>query len=277
MPRPFSIVTIDAGELARHGDALDEIMSGESYSALIIRNVFAAPALATVVERLQRDDTALIGRASPYYTGKMFGRILPHERDLDGYFAECATFPDASRALFQGCGPDFQSRLEAVLAALAGGKPVELARTPDGRIYQAFSIREMLPGAFIDVHYENEAFDAPPMQPLLEQLDAPQQLSAYLALAVPESGGELYVYPLRGSDPETAAIRQLDRTAESTYAQLAAIAPPSALTTGVGDLLIFDAGRHFHRVTPIGGRRSRWTMGSFVGRARTGDRYLYFS
>src|SRR5262249_52994504 len=205
------------------------------------------------------------------------GRILPHEHDMEGYFTESAAFPEESRALFRGLGVDFTARLENVLTTLAGSKPVQLAHTPDGRLYQAFSIREMLPGAFIDVHFENEAFDAPPMQPLLALLDGPQQLSAYLALSVPDEGGELTVYPLRGSDPEAAAIRTLDRTAESTYACIEAIAPPAVLNTAVGDLLVFDAGRHFHRVTRIGGQRARWTMGSFLALSRTRDRYLYFS
>jgi hypothetical protein len=277
MIRPFRIVEIEAADIDQHGNALDEINSGESYSALIVRHVFSAAAMGAVVARLERGETALIGRDSPYYTGRMFGRILPHERDLDAYFAESGVFPEESQALFHGLGPDFKGRLEEVLTALAGGKVVRLARTPDGRMYQPFSIREMLPGAFIDVHFENEAFDAPPMQELLEQLDGPEQLSAYLALAVPEEGGELSVYPLRGTDPQAAAIRALDRTAESTYAEIQAIAPRAVLNTGVGDLLIFDAGRHFHRVTRVGGRRSRWTMGSFLALSRTRDAFLYFS
>lgn len=277
MVRAFRIVDTDADDVGSHRDALDEMMSGESFSALIVHNVFPLPVMAAVVERLERGETALVGRDSPYYTGRMFGRILPHEQDLDGYFAEAAAFPAESRALFRELGPDFKTRLEEVLALLAGGKPVQLAQTGDGRSYQAFSIRQMLPGAFIDVHYENEAFDAPAMQPLLAQLDGPQQLSAYLALAVPEAGGELSVYPLRGTDPEAAAIKNLDRTAESTYSCIEAIAPRAVLNTSVGDLLVFDAGRHFHRVTRIGGQRARWTMGSFLALSRARDRYLYFS
>ncbi len=43
------------------------------------------------------------------------------------------------------------------------------------------------------------------------------------------------------------------------------------------DLLIFDGGRHFHRVAMVVGERLRGTLGRFVIFARSGDVVHYWS
>ena len=45
----------------------------------------------------------------------------------------------------------------------------------------------------------------------------------------------------------------------------------------VGDLLVFDAGRHFHRVTPVMGARPRWTLGGFVALSRDGSCFFVWN
>jgi hypothetical protein len=50
---------------------------------------------------------------------------------------------------------------------------------------------------------------------------------------------------------------------------------PVAARPGVGDLLLFDAGRHYHRVTKVEGATSRWTMGGFLARD-PGHGVLYY-
>lgn len=277
--RSFEIVDVAFQELERFPDALDVIRGGDAYSALVIRDVFPPSVMAAVVERLERRETRLIGRPSPYYEGQQFGRILPREEgDLADYFQESAQFPEASRALFAGLGAgDYLARLTQVTRTIAGGRPVELARNAGGALYQAYSIRQMLPGGSIDLHYENESFDAPSMNELVAALDRPHQMSAYLTLQAPEAGGELSVYPLRGSDPEARDLMHLERKSERTYARIEALAPRVPLLAGAGDMLLFDAGRHFHRVTEVLGSRARWTMGSFLSLAKGGREYLIYS
>jgi hypothetical protein len=46
------------------------------------------------------------------------------------------------------------------------------------------------------------------------------------------------------------------------------------LRPGVGDLLVFDGGRHYHEVTRVAGR-ARWTLGGFLALGRD-HRSIYF-
>jgi hypothetical protein len=45
---------------------------------------------------------------------------------------------------------------------------------------------------------------------------------------------------------------------------------------GVGDMLVFDGGRHYHLVTEVQ-RGTRWTLGGFVVFSKNRDRVLYWS
>ena len=38
-----------------------------------------------------------------------------------------------------------------------------------------------------------------------------------------------------------------------------------------GDLVLFNSGRYLHRVVPVGGARTRWTVCSFMAEARDGQ------
>ena len=44
-----------------------------------------------------------------------------------------------------------------------------------------------------------------------------------------------------------------------------------------GELLLFDGGRYFHKVSPVEGSRARWTIGGFVGFTRDHERVVYWS
>lgn len=269
------ILRLPATALDAVPDALAELHGGRRL-ALIVEGAFPLADLAAVVRRMD-GGTLLPGRPCPHYTGgRMFGRVLAHERDIEAYFAEATAFLEESPHLFVGSG-GFLPTLGRFLSRLSGGRPVEVARDARGRPYQAFSVREMLPGAAIGLHYENEAFDSPSMGQLLGGLTGPQQLSAYLPLSLPEGGGELCVYDLRPEHPHFSALKSRDRLDAATHAELAAISRAHVLDAKPGDLLVFDAGRHYHWVERVRGTKPRWTMGTFLGRTRDGERFVYFA
>jgi hypothetical protein len=69
----------------------------------------------------------------------------------------------------------------------------------------------------------------------------------------------------------------MDRSAEETFRHLEEAHGYVDPNAGAGDLLLFDAGRHFHRVTRVEGSRARWTMGCFVGRDAQSGEYVVWS
>jgi len=278
---PLSIVDIDYADIAsQHPDGLAQLRSGEGLAGMVIRNVFPQDAMATVVERAKAGVSRLPCNDSAYYPGQVYGRVLPAEPDatLADYFAEARAFREGSRRLFEGLETDFLDRLEAVLGAMAGGRHVKLAANASGDEYQAFSLRQMLPGGEIGLHYENEAFDAESMAGLRSICGVrPHVLSVYLAVQVPERGGELSIYNIGEDDPETRMLKTIPRETEQSFAQFERMAARQPLLARTGDMLVFDAGRYFHRVTRVEGERARWTLGSFIILSEDGGTYHYFA
>lgn len=277
----LQVASVDVTEVAsRYPDGLAILRSGGGMAGMIIRNVFPADTMEVVVRRVSAAETRIAANPSAYYPGRVFGRVLPAEPDasLTDYFREATVFPEESRTIFRGFETDFLTRLEEVLRAMSGGREVALARSADGHAYQAYSIREMLPGGEIGLHYENEAFDSPSMRELAAMCGPrPHVLSAYLALQVPEVGGELSLYGISEDDPEAARLKTMERQDEESFAHFEQLAPRQPLLAGTGDMLLFDAGRYFHRVTRVGGTRARWTMGAFIIQSQDGSSYRYFA
>jgi hypothetical protein len=82
-----------------------------------------------------------------------------------------------------------------------------------------------------------------------------------------EAGGALQVFDLC-CDPENAVPVSDDH---------AGIRPDPDGVASVsfripaGSMIILDSGRYLHRVTPVSGRRKRWTACSFMALSREGD------
>jgi hypothetical protein len=272
---PLEILHLDAAEAGRHPTLCDEIFAGQRLGA-IVRRVFDAAQMERVVDRLERGETALRRYPSEHFDGMSWGRPLVVWGDrLEGYFDDAAGFDDAAAALFAG-GPGFRARVEEVLGALAGGAPLRVPAGPRGAPYLPATIRRVTPGGQIHLHCENETLGFPAMRHLATVIDPATQLSYYVVLATPERGGELLAYGVRHGVGPGRMLERMERSTEETFA---AIAPwgHAALDAGVGDLLLFDAGRHFHRVSPVEGASSRWTMGGFVARTRDHRALLYWS
>lgn len=267
-------VSTNTAALQQHSSLLLDILSGQT-AGVILRGFYPAKALQPIVEQLTKEECSMRSRPSPYFTGKTFGRLLTAETDMSSYYNEAQNVDRALREVFAPIG-DFRTRLEQILAQLSQQKTIQVPQSAEGQMYLPISTREMLPGGSIDLHYENENFDCPTMKYLESQLNAREQASIYLTLATPEGGGELRVYPVREKTAACTQFSMMDRTAPETFTQLEREHGYSVLNAGVGDLLIFDAGRYYHRVTTVTGKRSRWTMGSFIAHSRQ-DVVYYWS
>ena len=264
---------LDAAEVDRHPDALTGIFAGR-LTGMVIRGAFPREALAAVVGRLEHGDFGLQSQRSAQFQGESYGRVLiTEDRDLGVYFHEAARFRAACAELFAG-GPDFQARVEELLTAVAGGRTVRVPMGGDDRPYAPATIRGLRAGGQIDLHCENETVDFPSMWHLSRLIHARNQLSYYVMLGPAESGGELVVHNARHAEGPGALLARMERSGPAVLQALSAygqVVPH----TDVGDLLVFDSGRYFHRVTAVTGEKVRWTMGGFLARSLD-ERVVYY-
>jgi hypothetical protein len=139
-------------------------------------------------------------------------------------------------------------RLEERLAMLSGGRPVVPLDRP--RPHRLATVREMSAGYGAPTHVDAYVLSEG-LASLFENTDRATQLSWYVVLQLPGSGGELEVASRCGE-------------------------PDRVIPLEVGDGVLFDGGRLQHRVTSVASEPARITVGGFAGLARSRDSLYYW-
>lgn len=121
--------------------------------------------------------------------------------------------------------------------------------------------------------------DSPVYYQVVEDMDKKRQLSFFVALQYPESGGELTIYNMLW--PEVNAKDDfenneyvLDCNGNRLYLDKT---EQFLVRPRPGDLLVFRGGPIWHRVEPILGDRPRITFGGFMNYSEDGDKFFYWS
>lgn len=252
----FAIEDLPAGDAASAPDLLDRMFAGDRLG-VIVRGALPADAAADILAKATAG--SLPAMPSDHYAGMNYGpTLIVSGSDLRPYFATAGSLAGLS-----GAGIDVEARLAALLGSLASGRPPGRPRHANGSAYAPLGLRMLTPGGTIDLHCENETVHFPSMRDLGPKLDGRTILSFYTPIALPDAGGDLEVYPMRFGEPSGADLTRIDRRGEALESLLQKHSPTIARPV-VGDVLIFDAGRHYHRVTPVIGARARWTLGGFA-------------
>jgi len=282
----FRFLDLDVADIIRMPTAIQDMIS-RRLDGMIIRGVFSPQTAATVAARLERGEHSMNMMKFPAFEGLA---VAPHllgnsivscAAKFDEYFAAASHFRDQCRKLFGG-EPDFESRVEEVLSALTGGRPVRIPAAPDGRTYTPATIRVLPEGHEIGIHVGNQFLTLPQSRHLASILDTTDQVSYFIPLTVPEAGGELIVYSLEWDDVSQFVPANDDPTPATYGSGSAEFAyferfESMAFSPGVGDMLIFDGGRYYHRVANVVGPRARRTIGGFIGFSKEHDVLHYWS
>lgn len=263
--------------LGAHGNILEQIHRGER-TGVVVRGAFPAALVQAGVEHLA-DSTAWTSpnRGMPGGEIRTIGDAatptFTHLRGppVDLYAESAHSHAERSRAVF-GDAEAPLARVKALLSGLAGGVPAEPPHFDATHAWAAFNFRALDPGQQIYAHHDDH-YGLAVYERMAADLDRATLLSFFITLQAPEGGGELVVYGLKGKDPDVPYLptRFIDTAAvEARFA-------PRRLTFAAGDLVVFDAGRHVHRVSPIEGARPRLTFGGFLTLALDRSRVAFWS
>ena len=268
----LELIEIDVAEVDRYPDAIDRILRREIFGVLV-RGVFAPGRLARMVQQLERE-TALPVFPSDSFRGRTYGCVLRMaDGRLDEYFEAARLMRPGLREVFAD-GPGYEERLQEVVGALGGGRPVRVPGV-GARTYAPATVRVLDPGGTIFLHCGNETHVFPALRELTHLIDPAGEISTLMPLALPESGGELEVYDVCFGDPLIEALdNELGR--ENAH-QALGDRLRLRLRPAVGDLALFAEGNHYHRVSEVGGSMSRWTMGGFLAPSRDAQTLHYWS
>lgn len=268
----FDVVACD--ELDRYPEGIDRIWQ-RAIDGLIVKNVFTESTIAAVLERHRRGTPELrrrtfddVGDGSelPYVISR---GLITSPPDLGDYFADAAHFRAGCRELFAG-HQDFETRFTEILSRIGAGVPNAVPTGPEGQTYSPATIRVLPSGRQIGLHSGNDFLRRPECAHMRSLVDNVTQLSFFVPLELPTEGGELELYPVSWGD--TDGERRVDGI---PVALLVALGRRMVAPVRVGDLLVFDGGRIYHAVTPVGPGGRRVTIGGFLGYT-TDHRSLYY-
>jgi hapalindole-type alkaloid chlorinase len=281
----FEFIYTDVKDVHQHAGSLQAILENR-LDGLIVRNVFSPATLEAVVSRLENKTVArrefpmFKGKAgAPYTVGQA---IVTSEFDLVEYFRDAVEQRDRLDQLFAG-QQDYERCIAHVFSALAGGLPATVAMGPEGQAYTPSTVRVLPEGHEIGVHVGNGFARLPQARHLATVIDMTDQISFFTPLTVPKGGGELVVYGVEYSDmaafmPQSTQADESNVWLEGTEVfNIFKAMDATAFAPGPGDMLIFDGGRYFHRVSKTEGETPRRTIGGFVGFSTDRERLYYWS
>jgi hypothetical protein len=281
----FHFLVIDADEVAKYPTAIAD-MYERRLDGIIVRGALPADAVGTVVERLERnefgmDPVKFVGTVDVKTAPHVLGRsLLSSGAETESYFADAEQFREKCRALFRQT-VDFEQCIERVFVALSGGLPVSVPQDPQGRTYTPATIRVLPNGHEIGIHVGNDFPQLSQCHHLAGLFDTTDQLSYFVSLSVPEGGGELVVYALEYDDvapaPTGTGMPAVYDSSSYNFILMEQRFEKTLFRPGPGDLLIFDGGRYYHRVTHTQGDRPRRTIGGFLNYSKARDSIYYWS
>jgi hypothetical protein len=270
---------LPATRIAEISDGIAALYNG-TLDIIVVREALPAPLMIAVGERLDVDNTAakwaqpnqqipsddiqLLGTpATPTFSA-------PRGPSEDAYLQMSDWYEE--NPVF---GADFDPAraITATLQRLAGGRPVEVLRFPNGRTFAPFTIRRLTEGKGISLHHDYH-FPIPLFKDIAPQLDTRTLLSYFFTLRRPQAGGELFAYPVT---PETPNPPKLPNGWAWDLPAVEQRFGSTPFATEPGDLFLFASARCLHRVAPTVGPRARITMGGFLALDKDDQRVWYWS
>ena len=260
----FRLLEIDAADVSAHADAFDRLRRSDIHGVML-HGVCPADVLGETSERLERHDPPFLKTWFPEeFHSWFYGRNLNLAHpELLGYFQEAELFNEQLEALF----PDefsVSGYLAGLLARLDDGRRFLAPPGPEpGQSYLLTTVRCHMEGGHIPPHLDNE-FALRRSYKHLRGIVEPPILSFVASLAEADDGGELEIYDFR---QDTSGTFEVSGPIEPDISNLDSVRfriPP-------GSVIVIDSGRYLHRVTPVVGSRSRWTLCSFMALSKDHD------
>ncbi len=281
--RTVRSLDVQAADTARVSNGIEDLYN-ELLDVIVIRRAFVPEPLAAVGAQLDRDDVSpgwarpnvkmpiediqLLGTdttpATPTYQA-------PRGASLDEYLNNAAQHRQAA-AVFQP-GFDATREFQHVLGRCAGGRPVEVATSADGRAFVPYTIRRLVDGKQIGIHHDYH-YPLALYKDLATQVDTTTLVSFVVTLGAPQAGGELFVY---AAGPNTPDVPKLPNGFQYDLDAIEKRYHFAKFVMDVGDLFLLASGRCLHRVGKISGARARVTMGGFLALDKGRDRVLFWS
>ncbi|MEH2417065.1 tetratricopeptide repeat protein [Nostoc sp.] len=268
----FKIIEVDPQSLVNYPNAINQIYLGE-LDALIIKKFLNSETALQVKNNFHKtsyvDTPSWFGSVIDLHTLK---EISKKEGHILKYLI--TDFVKALNEIFMG---NFKDNLEETLNGISRLIPVaEIAAYHQDILYILASFKVLHPnkGGF-GSHRDDEWFeifdDYDNLKPIV---DLETVISYFIVIDKAEHGGELILYHLlREETPEE--LRHIAYLHPLRDAYLENF-PQEVVDANVGDMVIFNSSKIWHRVSNLQGINNRITVGGFLAKSKNENRIFYF-
>ncbi|MBL1280259.1 MAG: 2OG-Fe(II) oxygenase [Fluviicola sp.] len=275
--REVIVLEVDASKLSSLKHSLDAIIKRE-IDGVLIRNFLSkdeVEILKSGFSDVKQEELTQYDEGMFLYP-KAFSGIDPREQISDKKFQETLVDSEERWKLFsRRFGVDFHSKVTRVLSSLSRRRRIDLIKGDEEiGVYtpQTFRYLEAGKGQFkthCGVAFQQE------FKPFYDRLSKictiRDQISYFVTVQKPQSGGELILYGLDWSEAERLVNENsvlIDKKGkeynllDEDQVKCYKVAPNQ------GDLILFSEGELWHRVSAVVGDVSRLTLGGFMTRSK---------
>lgn len=180
-------------------------------------------------------------------------------------------------------GIDLECRLKNIFKTFGGGRNALVVEDQTGqRSFIPFTVRVFYPEkGGIPVHCGNMFEQMLPnlYENLHQEIITKNQLSYFITIQNPDSGGGLRIYDLEwkpGQQVTSETDIKIDEDASVSFNEDGQV-QSFVLPLEPGDLVIFAAGEIWHRVDSPKGKKNRITVGGFLGFTKDNENIAFWS
>ncbi|WP_414623435.1 tetratricopeptide repeat protein [Calothrix sp. CCY 0018] len=251
---------LDIKSLDNGLDTIDLLYTDE-LDGILVKNVFSTKEIETAREH--------IDSLSPEFEQIIYGEklgfsIMEATNDLNKYFQKASEFRLQLNQIFAS---EFETRIFNVFNHLHSLKNIKLLDRKNHDICIPAQIRIVHPGkGGLKAHTDNEVFEKYQVYNHLEEIKKDVDiLSYFIVIDKPEKGGELVLYDLL-REQTTVSMKQdfynceRDNFLDNFRKQY--------INPDIGDMVISNGGRIWHKVADFDGDKNRITVGGFLARSQ---------
>lgn len=263
MEKKWIPIEFDYKRLNKNKNKISEIAHGKK-PALIIRNFYEPDLCKIIVNRTKKFSDGKIENKIHKKIGVSLLSFLTQKSD---YFSQADAARKTLRKIFDGI-EDPRKKIHRLLSEFYPEKNVAVAYENQKK-YACGVIRIHNLGDSANIHRDYVKFEAPNFG--VSKLS--NQLSSVLYLQQSESGGELIIYKKtwKKSDEQFREINfGYSRNVIADCKNAIKIKPNQ------GDLIIINP-IYFHEILPVKGKKSRITLGLFLGFSKFGRNIITWS
>jgi len=271
MKHQFEFLTITLEEFLQRKNILEEIRNNQP-AGIIIKNFFSESECSVLKEKYSQQTSNK--SQLPLNQGYTYPTVFAHQlRNTGGdpekaaaYFQFCSEYKNTFEEIF---GVNAPKRFQELFENGGGGRTVAVMPSPDFKhIYPACSFRDLATGVGeMTLHCGLFFYDLVPhiYEHVLKVVEKGDQLSFFTVLQKAETGGELTIFDVSWDEAEKR-VNDLELEAKNgSKLQIGKDIDSFPVDIAVGDLLIFNGGRIWHRIEIVGGQFNRLTLGGFIG------------